>query len=122
MNRILVVDDEESVRYYFKRAFGSIYDIMPAETGEEALQEIERSPPELIFLDIRMPKLSGIEVLRRIKEYFPKLPVIMMTAYSDTDTAIEAMKLGAFDYIPKPFENREIRELIEKGLEAYQML
>ncbi len=122
MNRILVVDDEEGVRYSFKRAFGSIYEVMTAETGQEALQEIERSSPEVIFLDIRMPELSGLEVLRRIKGYFPKLPVIIMTAYGDTDTAIEAMKLGAFDYIPKPFENPEIRRLIEKGLEVYRMM
>ena len=122
MNRILVVDDEEGVRYSFKRAFGSIYDVMTAETGQEALHEIERSSPEVIFLDIRMPELSGLEVLRRIKENFPKLPVIIMTAYDDTDTAIEAMKFGAFDYIPKPFENPEVRRLIEKGLEAYRMM
>jgi len=69
-----------------------------------------------------MPKTSGLEVLKRIKEHYPKLPVIMMTAYSDTDTAIEAMKLGAFDYVTKPFENQEIRQLIEKGLKAYQMM
>lgn len=122
MNKILVVDDEESVRYSFQRAFGSDYHIVTAGTGEEALSEIERSSPELIFLDVRMPKMSGLEVLMRIKVDHPKLPVILMTAYSDTDTAIEAMKLGAFDYVPKPFENREIRQLIEKGLEAYQMV
>jgi nitrogen regulation protein NR(I) len=122
MDKILVVDDEESVRYSFQRAFGSDYDIVTAETGEEALSEIERSAPGLIFLDVRMPKMSGLEVLKRIKEHYPKLPVILMTAYSDTDTAIEAMKLGAFDYVTKPFENQEIRQLIEKGLEAYEMV
>ena len=122
MNKILVVDDEESVRYSFQRAFGKDYQIVTAETGEEALSEIERSSPELIFLDVRMPKMSGLEVLMRIKVDHPKLPVILMTAYSDTDTAIEAMKLGAFDYVLKPFENREIRQLIEKGLEAYEMV
>ena len=122
MNKILVVDDEESVRYSFQRAFGSDYQILTAETGEEALSEIERSSPELIFLDVRMPKMSGLEVLMRIKVDHPKLPVILMTAYSDTDTAIEAMKRGAFDYVLKPFENREIKQLIEKGLEAYGMV
>jgi nitrogen regulation protein NR(I) len=122
MNKILVVDDEEGVRYSFQRAFGNDYHILTAETGEEALSEIERSSPELIFLDVRMPKMSGLEVLMRIKVDHPKLPVILMTAYSDTDTAIEAMKLGAFDYVLKPFENGEIRQLIEKGLEAYEMV
>ena len=122
MNKILVVDDEESVRYSFQRAFGSDYHIITAKTGQEALSEIERSSPELIFVDIRMPKMSGLEVLMRIKADHPKLPVILMTAYGDTDTAIEAMKLGAFDYVLKPFENREIRQLIEKGLEAYRMV
>ena len=122
MNKILVVDDEESVRYSFQRAFGKDYQIVTAETGEEALSEIERSSPGLVLLDIRMPKMSGLDVLRRIKEGYPELPVILMTAHSDTDTAIEAMKLGAFDYITKPFENQEIRQLIEKGLKAYQMM
>jgi nitrogen regulation protein NR(I) len=121
LNKILVVDDEESVRYSFQRAFGSDYHIVTVETGEEALSEIERNSPELIFLDLRMPKMSGLEVLMRIKVDHPKLPVILMTAYSDTDTVIEAMKLGAFDYVSKPFENWEIKQLIEKGLEAYEM-
>lgn len=122
MNKVLVVDDESSVRYSFKRVFGNDYHILTVESGDEALKEIERSSPELVFLDIRMPQLSGLEVLKRIKEGYPKLPVIMMTAYGDTDTAIEAMKFGAFDYIPKPFENQEIKRLIEKGLKAYQMM
>ena len=122
MNKILVVDDEESVRYSFQRVFGKDYQIVTAKTGEEALSEIERSSPGLALLDIRMPKMSGLDVLRRIKEDYPELPVILMTAHSDTDTAIEAMKLGAFDYITKPFENQEIRQLIEKGLKAYQMM
>ncbi len=121
MDKILIVDDEDSVRYSFQRAFGSDYHIVTAENGEDGLSEIEKSSPRLVFLDVRMPRMSGLEVLRRIKERYPKLPVILMTAYSDTDTAIEAMKFGAFDYIPKPFENQEIRQLIERGLEAYQM-
>ncbi len=122
MDKILVVDDEDSVRYSFQRAFGNDYHIVTAETGEDALSEIERNSPGLVFLDVRMPRMSGLEILRRIKEHYPKLPVILMTGYSDTDTAIEAMKLGAFDYIPKPFENQEIKQLIEKGLDAYQMI
>ncbi len=120
MDRILVVDDDESVRYSFQRAFGRNYDIATAGTGEEALYEIERNSPALIFLDVRMPRMSGIETLRRIKERHPNLPVILMTAYDHPDTAIEAMKRGALDYIPKPFENREIKEIIEKGLEVFR--
>ncbi len=120
MDRILVVDDDESVRYSFQRAFGRDYDIATAGTGEEALCEIERSPPALIFLDVRMPRMSGLETLLRIKKRYPGLPVILMTAYDNADTAIEAMKRGAFGYIPKPFENREIKEIIEKGLEAFR--
>ncbi len=120
MDRILVVDDEESVRYSFRRAFGIDYDIATAVTGEEALSEIERNSPALIFLDVRMPGMSGLETLGKIRERYPHLPVILMTAYDNADTAIEAMKRGAFDYIPKPFENREIKEIIEKGLEAFR--
>ncbi|RPI99771.1 MAG: sigma-54-dependent Fis family transcriptional regulator, partial [Deltaproteobacteria bacterium] len=122
MNKILVVDDEESVRYSFQRAFGEDYTIITAESGEEALREIEKSRPALVFLDIRMPKLSGMEVLKTIKGLHPKRPVIMMTAYSDVDTAIEAMKLGAFEYVMKPFENVEITQLIQKALESSQTI
>jgi DNA-binding NtrC family response regulator len=122
MDKILVVDDEESVRYSFQRAFGKDYRIITAETGEEALREIEKSPPALVFLDVRMPKQSGMEVLKAIKELYPRLPMIMMTAYSDVNTAIQAMKLGAFEYVTKPFENVEVRQLIQKALESSQTI
>ncbi len=122
MDKILVVDDEESVRYSFQRAFGKDYRIITAETGEETLHEIEKSPPALAFLDIRMPKPSGMEVLKAVRELYPKLPVIMMTAYSDVDTAIQAMKLGAFEYVTKPFENVEIEQLIQKALKSSQTI
>ncbi len=122
MNRILVVDDEEGVRYSFQRAFGKDYHVLTADTGEKALLELEKSSPEVAFLDIRMPKVSGLEVLKTVRARYPKLPVIIMTAYSDVDTAIEAMKLGAFEYITKPFENEAIRRLIQKGLKSRQMM
>ncbi len=122
MDKILVVDDEESVRYSFQRVFGKEYTLITAETGEEALREIEKGPPALVFLDIRMPRRSGMEILTTIKELHPELSVIMMTAYSDVDTAIQAMKLGAFEYVTKPFENVEIRQLIQKVLGSSQTI
>jgi DNA-binding NtrC family response regulator len=118
MNRILVADDQSSVLYSFQKAFGKDYHILTADTGEETLHRIQKSPPELLFLDVHMPRLSGLDVLKMVKEQYPRLPVIIMTAYSDADTAVQAMKLGAFDCITKPFENADIRQLIQKAFHS----
>jgi len=115
-NKILIVDDEMAVRYSFERAFGAEYCVITAENGLEALKKVTTERPDVVLMDIRMPVMDGMEAFLKIKEVSPFLPVIIMTAHGDTGTAIEAMKQGAFDYITKPFENREIRALIEKGI------
>lgn len=118
MNKILVVDDEMAVRYSFERAFGDEYYIVTAENGLEAIKKAETEKPDVILMDIRMPVMDGMEAFIKIKEIAPEIPVIIMTAHGDTGTAIEAMKAGAYDYITKPFENSEIRRIIEKGISA----
>ena len=114
---ILVVDDEINVIESFKRLLEDDYKVLTATNGEEALEKIEKENLDIVLLDIRMPEMDGIEVLRRIREMSENVDVIVVTAVSTMRTAIEAMKLGAYDYITKPFEVDEVIVSINKALE-----
>ena len=103
MQTILIVDDDKSIRYSLKRMMEEKYSILTAQNGEEALDQVKENSPDLIIMDIKMPGRNGIDVLKEIKSIDPKSLVIIMTAFGTTETAIEAMKYGAFDYILKPF-------------------
>ncbi len=116
MQTILIVDDDKSIRYSLKRMLEGSYSILTAQNGEEALQRVRGSSPDLVLMDIKMPGQSGIDILKEIKQVDPKTLVIMMTAYGTTETAIEAMKYGAFDYIIKPFLIPQMKELVEKAM------
>ena len=122
MQTILIVDDDKSIRYSLKRMMEGKYSILTAQNGEEALKRVKESFPDLILMDIKMPGRSGIDVLREIKLIDPKSPVIIMTAYGTTETAIEAMKYGAFDYILKPFPIPQMKGLVEKALSLRTMM
>jgi len=119
---ILIVDDEKSIRYSLKRMMEGKYSILTAQNGEEALDRVKESSPDLIIMDIKMPGRSGIDVLREIKSIDPKSLVIIMTAYGTTEKAIEAMKYGAFDYILKPFPIPQMKGLVEKALSLRRMM
>ncbi|HEX9758959.1 MAG TPA: sigma-54 dependent transcriptional regulator [Nitrospiria bacterium] len=121
MHRLLVVDDEYSVRESIKLILKNEYQILFASEGEEAVQCFEKEHPHLIILDILMPKMDGIQVLKKIREIDPILPVIMLTATKTVKTAVEAMKLGATDYITKPFDVEEISILIKRALEKQDL-
>ena len=114
---ILIVDDEQSLRQSLKLALDSNYNIFFAETGKEALDLLRKNSIDLVLLDIRLPEVDGIEVLERIKDIDDTINVIMVTAVLTVNTAVEAMKMGAYDYITKPFNIEELRALILKGLE-----
>jgi DNA-binding NtrC family response regulator len=121
--RILVVDDEEIVlRSCVRILSGGDYAVDTAADGAEALRKVDAAPYDVVVLDIMMPKLDGIEVLQRIKEAHPDLEVVMVTGLSQIDTAVRAMKLGAFDYLPKPFDPDELRMVIERALERRRLL
>ncbi len=122
MQTILVVDDDKSIRYSLKRMMEEKYSILTAQNGEEALDRVKESSPDLIIMDIKMPGRNGIEVLKEIKSMDPKSLVIIMTAYGTTDTAIEAMKYGAFDYILKPFPIPQMKGLVEKALALRKLM
>ena len=119
---ILIVDDEEVLQ----DVLGALvreegHEAIAARTGEEALALLEREEVDLVLLDLMLPGLSGMEVLRQAREQDPDLVVVVITAFSSIEGAIDAMKKGAFHYIPKPFKNEEVRLTIRKGLERRQL-
>jgi DNA-binding NtrC family response regulator len=117
MPKILVVDDEKDVHYSFRRLFSRKgMEIVSATSGEEALGRADRDGIDLVIMDIRMGGMSGLETLQRLKAQHPKIPVIIMTAFGTTQTAIESMKFGAYDYILKPFDIPKLKEMIESAL------
>jgi nitrogen regulation protein NR(I) len=122
MQTILIVDDDKSIRYSLKRMMEEKYSILTAQNGEEALDRVKGGSPDLIIMDIKMPGRNGIDVLKEIKSIDPKSLVIIMTAYGTTDTAIEAMKYGAFDYILKPFPIPQMKGLVEKALTLRKLM
>ncbi len=117
-DRILVVDDERSMREFLEIMLSKEgYEVRTAANGKEALALVEKELFDLAILDIRMPKMDGIKTLDHLKQISPETVVLMITAYASTDTAIRAMKQGAYDYITKPFKVEEIKMTIHKALE-----
>jgi two-component system nitrogen regulation response regulator GlnG len=119
MSKLLLIDDEADVQYSFRRIFDSPdVELTTASSGEEGLKLIPKVKPDLVLMDIRMGGMSGIETLRQLRKTEPKLLVILMTAYGTTQTAIEAMKYGAYDYLLKPFDVPKLKEIVAGALKA----
>jgi two-component system nitrogen regulation response regulator GlnG len=119
MSKLLLIDDEVDVQYSFQRIFDSPeIELATASSGEEGLKAIPKFKPDLVIMDVRMGGITGLETLRRIRQMDSKLFVILMTAYGTTQTAIEAMKLGAYDYMLKPFEVPKLKEIVFNALKA----
>ena len=114
---ILIVDDEIGPRESLKMILNPIYNVHVAERGSQAVEMLEKFPVELVTLDLKMPGMTGINVLEKIKQHDPDIEAIIITGYGSLDTAIEGLRLGAFDYIAKPFDVRQILSLVERGLE-----
>lgn len=114
--KILVVDDELSTRESLRMILKDKYTVLTVESGEEAIKSVGKDYPDLIFLDILMPGMDGIKVLRELKEIDKDLIIIVITATKAIETAVTAMKLGAYDYIIKPFNVDEIKLIVEKAL------
>ena len=115
---ILIVDDEKNIRLALSMSLEKLE--IPVETaasGEEALEKVAQREYELMLLDLRMPGLDGMEVLRRVSQQLPELKVIIITAYGSIDLAVEAMKLGAVDFLQKPFDANQVREMVGRILE-----
>jgi two-component system nitrogen regulation response regulator GlnG len=119
MGHILVVDDDPQLRQSFEKLLTEEgHRVRTAATGEAALEMVRAAAPDLVIMDVRLPGMSGLETFRAMHETEPKLPVIIMTAYGTTETAIEATKLGAFEYVLKPFDIPDILALIAQALDA----
>src|SRR6267378_517465 len=114
---VLVVDDDSGVRESFRLILEDHYDVVDVPDGPSALDAVRASAVDLVLLDIRLPGMDGIEVLERIKALDEGIEVILVTAVKTVRTAVAAMKLGAFDYLTKPFEEEELLSLSRRELE-----
>jgi two-component system response regulator AtoC len=117
MVKILIIDDERPIREtleMFLREKG--YEVVTSEDGEGGLEAVRNERPEIVILDIRLPGMDGLEVLRRIREAGEDIHVIMITAYHDAETTKQAMKLGAYEYIHKPLDADEFEVAIERAV------
>jgi len=120
---VLVVDDEGAIRYSVSKTLQRIgYQVDEAASGEEALELIARHEYEVILTDIRMPGLSGVDLLKRIKDISPDAIVILMTGYASLGTAVESLRLGAHDYLIKPSSSQDIRQSVARGVERARNL
>ena len=121
MNNILIVDDDTDVQTILSDSLElEGYKTTVAGDGNAALKEISKGLPELVLLDVRLPGMSGLQLLEKIKKTNKNLVVIMLTGYGDIKDAVHAIKLGAFDYITKPFKDEEILANIKNALETHR--
>ena len=109
---ILICDDEEGIRESLKLVLEDHYTLHFVRNGLEALEALKTLKPSVMLLDIKMPKLSGMETLKSIRSFRPKLPIVMVTGYQSVETAQEAIRNGATDYIPKPFESKHLLKTV----------
>ncbi len=118
MNKILIIDDDKSIRDTLSVFLSEFdYKILSAGSGEEGLLILDKERPELILCDLKLPRLSGLDLLKELNEYDSRMPVIIMTAYGDSRTTIKAIQLGAYDYIEKPLDVDRLNVLIKRALE-----
>jgi PAS domain S-box-containing protein len=115
-SRILVVDDELGPRESLRMLLKGAYEIRTADNGTNALAELPRYRPDLVILDIKMPEMNGLEVLRRVKESDPSIEAVMITAYASLETVKQALTYGAFEYLIKPFSRQDLEDVVRRAL------
>jgi len=121
-SKILVVDDERMIRWSIQQALGKDgFSVAAVETGEEAVSQCGDETPDLVLLDITLPGIDGIEVLRRLKAADPSVTVVMLTAVDDVKVVVEAMRLGAYDYVSKPFDLDRLRVIVQNALDRHEL-
>ncbi len=120
--RVIVIDDEKNIRLTLKKALsGAGYEVDAAMNGENGLQKLKEKEYPVVLLDMRLPGIDGIEVLKQINNLDYKTKVIMITGYGNVETAVETMKLGAIDYLRKPFKPEEIKDVVAQVFARYQL-
>src|ERR671926_905284 len=123
MSKLLIVDDEQGMRQLLSIVFGREgHAVRVAENGRRALELLREEPADLIVSDVKMPDMGGIELLRAARELLPEVAVVMMTAFATVDTAREAFKLGADDFIQKPFDVDELKLIVARALEKLDLV
>src|SRR5512145_602357 len=121
-SKIMVVDDERMIRWSIQQALSRDgHSVATVQSGEEAVAQAADEIPDLVFLDITLPGIDGLEVLRRLKAIDPSLTVVMVTATEDVKTAVEAMRLGAYDYVSKPFDLDRLRVIAQNALDRHEL-
>ena len=122
-NKILIIDDEEIVIQSCTQILKTDnYDIVTASNGTEGLEILTKINPDLVFVDLKMPGISGFEVLDQIHDYDPTIVTIVITGFATVSSAVEAMKKGTFDFLPKPFTPDELRLITKRGLERRKLI
>src|SRR5262245_10648565 len=117
-SRLLVVDDEPNLLFSLEEGLGSAtLAVQTARSAREGIERVRSSRPDAVILDVRLPDMSGLDAFDEIRRIDPRLPVIVITAFAATETAIEAMKRGAFEYLLKPLDLRQLREVLAKAIE-----
>src|SRR3954463_10087257 len=120
--QVLIVDDEPNLRKILAAQLSRDgYDVMLAEDGEQGLSLLREHHIDLVITDLKMPKVDGMTLLREAIKEHPDLPIVMITAHGTVDTAVEALKLGAFDYLTKPFDKDEVRQIVAKALRTREL-
>src|SRR5262245_24067052 len=123
MPALLVIDDEQGVRYSFQRVFEADgFAVATAATGKEGLEKARSEAPDAIVLDLQLPDGSGLDVFRQLKQLDSRRPVVFITAHGTTETAIEAMKEGAFDYLVKPVDLERLSQILARAFEAARLM
>jgi two-component system nitrogen regulation response regulator GlnG len=122
MQSLLIIDDEPNVCYTLEKILSSAkVKVLTASTAGDGLDAVRRESPDAVLLDVRLPDMSGLDAYRQIRQIDARLPVIIITAHGTTDTAIEAMKLGAFDYLLKPLDLEQLRDVVAKAIRLSQI-
>lgn len=119
---ILLVDDQDTIRFFLEKTLTQEgYETVTAKTGAEAVEKARQVMPDLVLLDLKLPDMDGLEVLQKIKEIFPEICIVMITAFGDIETAVSAMKAGAYDFVSKPINLDQLLMAIRKGLESERL-
>ena len=117
--QVLIVDDEPNLRKILSAQLSRDgYEVMTAEDGEQGLALLKEHHIDLVITDLKMPKVDGMTLLKRALELEPELPIVLITAHGTIDTAVEALKSGAFDFVTKPFDKDEVRQIVAKALKT----
>jgi two-component system nitrogen regulation response regulator GlnG len=122
MPNLVVIDDEPNIRYSLEKCLRSeTLQVTTASTARQGIDLVQRQTPDAVILDVRLPDMSGLVAFDQIRQSDPHLPVILITAYATTETAIEAMKRGAFEYLLKPVDLHQLRDVVARAVELSRL-